>query len=82
MEKLVVTPDLYAPFFVGGRSFELCDTAGHTIGYFHPAKTRTAEEAALYEWAKAAVSEDELEEARASPGLRTTAEVLAGLREP
>jgi hypothetical protein len=82
MEKLVVTPDVYAPFFVTGRSLELCDGAGHTIGYFHPANARTAKDAKLYEWAKAAVTAEELEEARASPGLRTTADVLASLREP
>ena len=79
MEKLVVTPEAYAPFFRASGNLELCDPSGHTLGYFVRSDDRIIDDPAIYEWVKSQISDEELERRRREPGGRTTAEVLARL---
>jgi hypothetical protein len=79
MEKVIIDPSLRSQLEEIQIQVELCDDAGHTLGYFVPARTdlRWA-----YTWARTAITEEELEQARRQPGARTTAEVLERLSEP
>ena len=55
---------------------EFCDESGHTLGYFVPSSEA---DPGLYAWARAAFSDEEIEQARGESGGRTTAEVLSRL---
>ena len=78
MDKLVITPDAYGPFFQGSGNLELCDPEGRTLGYFVRTDSRFEATPEEYEWVKSQISDEELERRRAETGpLRSTAEVLA-----
>ncbi len=61
------------------EQLEICDENGRILGVFqpilHPDNHRE-----LYDWAKAQITEEELERARNSPKWYTTAEILEHLR--
>ena len=79
MEKLVVTPEAYAPFFLASGGLELCDPSGQTLEYFVRSDDRIIDDPQVYEWVKAHTTEEELASRRREPGGRTTAEVLVRL---
>jgi hypothetical protein len=58
-------------------TLELCNESGVTLGHFYPAADRKRK---LYEWAKTAFSDEELEAAEREPGGVTTEELLARLK--
>lgn len=67
----------------GLRSFAeplgICDESGRILGFFQPAiDPETLRE--VYDWAKTAFTEEELEEARRSTVWYTTGQVLGHLR--
>jgi hypothetical protein len=51
---------------------QLCDESGRTIGYYLPESLRHR---MLYEWARAEVSDAELDRARDEPGGSSLAEI-------
>jgi hypothetical protein len=57
---------------------EVCDEAGQTVGYFLPAESYRR---LVYDWAKAQVTEAELDAARREPGGSPLAEFLAELEQ-
>jgi hypothetical protein len=57
---------------------EICDEAGKTVGYFLPAESYRR---LIYDWAKAQVTDEELEAARREPGGSPLAEFLAELEQ-
>ena len=59
-------------------ALELCDEAGVTLGYFVPAADRDRD---VYDWARAAFSDEDIEHARQQPGGLTTEELLARLSD-
>lgn len=57
-------------------SLELCDEAGHTVGYFLPPALHRQ---FLYAWAKCQFTDEELDEARKEVGGLATADAIAYL---
>jgi hypothetical protein len=77
MNKLVLDPVLRSKLNLAGE-IELCDEDGRTIGFFLPAAWHRV---LLYAWAKAKVSDQELDQARRQPGGRPLSEILAHLEK-
>lgn len=78
MQKVTLDPSLGAQFNGLKSEVELCDETGRTVGYFLPANWHQA----LYAWANAQVSDEELETARRQTGGRPLADILARLEKP
>jgi hypothetical protein len=78
MERVVVEPQMRAQLQDGKRSLELCDDTGQTMGFFLPAAEFLHWQ---YEWARRNYSSDELDRREQESGGRTTAEVLARLKQ-
>jgi hypothetical protein len=78
MSKITLDSDLKAKLNGGGAPVELCDEAGHTVGYFVSAEWYRE---MLVAWAKDQVSEEELERARKQTGGRTWKEIRADLEK-
>jgi hypothetical protein len=76
MTKVVVDKNLRGKLHDLAESLEFCDESGETLGFFQPAGRP---DAADYAWAKATVTDDELNRASQETELFTTAEVLAHL---
>jgi hypothetical protein len=76
MNKVIVDRTLRSKLDNLDVELELCDESGRTLGYFVPADQY---DRSLYDWAKAQISDEELERRLQEPGGRTTAEVLARL---
>jgi hypothetical protein len=77
MNKIVLDGALRSKLNNLDAEVEICDETGHTVGFFLPVEQHRQ---LLYAWAKAQVSEGELEEARQEPGGRPLSEILARLR--
>jgi hypothetical protein len=78
MERLVLDSSIGFQLAQASDRVELCDAAGHTIGYFLPAFKPTPE---MIEWFEAQSTEEERQRRRAEPNGRTTAEVLDRLKQ-
>jgi hypothetical protein len=76
MNRIVVDTSLRSRLDNLDFPLELCDEGGATLGYFVPAAERQRE---LYQWARTAFSDEDIERARREPGGSTTAEVLSSL---
>jgi hypothetical protein len=79
MVRIVVKPEVIEQLHQLDCELELCDDAGQTLGYFVPADDDLE---AAYEWARTAVSAEELAQARAEPGGRTLQEIMRDLPQP
>jgi hypothetical protein len=77
MNKLVLDPALRLKLNLE-TEVEVCDEDGRTIGFFLPAAWHRD---LLYSWAKANVSDEELDRARRQPGGRPLSEILARLEK-
>jgi hypothetical protein len=60
-----------------GQTVGVCDESGQTVGYFLPAEWHLK---LLYAWAKAEVTEEELEQARRETGGSSLDEIMARLQ--
>ena len=78
MERVVLEPQLRAQLQDGKRSLELCDDSGQTMGFFLPAADFLRWQ---YDWARRHYSTEELDRREKESGGRTTAEVLARLKQ-
>jgi hypothetical protein len=76
--KVTVDQDLRSKLNGLHEQIELCDEAGQTIGYFLPDGVYKY---LVYEILKLKYPLEELERREKEPGGRTTAEVLATLRQ-
>ena len=76
MTRVVVDTNVLAKLNNLNSELELCDESGVTLGHFYPAADRKRQ---LYDWAKTAISEEEIEAACRQPGGVTTEELLARL---
>ena len=76
MERLTVDSALLSQLEQVQCPVVICDSAGATVGYFTPAEKYSPE---LYAWARAQISDEELAHRAATPGSRSTAEVLQRL---
>ncbi len=77
MHRVVVDTTVLSKLDNLRSALELCNEAGVTLGYFLPAADRQRE---LYDWARGAFSDEEIEVARQQSGGVTTEELLAGLK--
>jgi hypothetical protein len=77
MDKLILDPTIASIMRSATSEVELCDASGQTLGYFVPAAER---ERALYAWAAAQFTDEELERARREPDGLPLAEILKNLR--
>jgi hypothetical protein len=77
MTRVTLDADVLSKLPSLDQQLELCDEAGHTLGYF---LTVQQYEQLLCELARLKFSAEELERRWNEPGERTTAEVLARLR--
>lgn len=78
MQKLTLDSTLRARLNGLNAEVEVCDEAGHTVGYFLPADYHRQ---LLYAWAKAQVSPAELEEARKQSGGRSLKEIVGSMNK-
>jgi hypothetical protein len=78
MEKVILEPHLRAQLQDGQQPLELCDAGGETMGFFLPAAEFYRWQ---YEWAKVKFPPEELDRREQERGGRTTAEVLARLKQ-
>jgi hypothetical protein len=76
MNRVVVDTNVLSKLDNLSSALELCNEAGVTLGYFLPAADRQRE---LFDWARGAFSDDEIETARQQSGGVTTGELLARL---
>jgi hypothetical protein len=76
MQKLVLESPLLRQLGQLDRQLELCDGAGQTIGYFVPVVRHKAD---MYAWAKAQISQEELDRRKLEPDGPSTEEVLGRL---
>lgn len=72
MVKLTIDKSLRQQLDVLNEEAQLCDETGRTIGYYLPESLRNR---MIYDWAKAQVSDSELDEARKEPGGSSLAEI-------
>lgn len=77
MNKVVLDEPLRAKLQGLAEQVELHDESGQILGQFLPQQVYHR---LVCEWAKAQVSDDELDRIRREPGGRTTAEVLQRLK--
>ncbi len=76
MNRVVVDTTVLSKLDNLSSALELCDEAGVTLGYFLPAADRQRQ---VYDWAREAFSEKEIDAARQQSGGVTTEELLARL---
>ena len=74
MDRIVIDQVNSVKFGGLAHAAELCDEAGHLLGYFTPAHTRS-----LYEGIHIPVSEEELDQIEREGGGRSLAEIMADL---
>jgi hypothetical protein len=74
MNRIVIDDQLGAKLQASQYELELCDKSGRTLGFFLPPELHHE---LLYAWAKAQVSNEEIERALNEPGGMTTAELMA-----
>jgi hypothetical protein len=77
MDKITLDEWLLKKLGAVDSKVELCDESGQTLGYF---LTPDCYRKMMVEWAKAQVSDDELERARRQEGGRLFSDVIAELR--
>ncbi|MFQ5734726.1 MAG: hypothetical protein ACE5KM_22560 [Planctomycetaceae bacterium] len=77
MNKVIVDEELRTRLQNLDVQIEFCDETGATLGYFRPV---SAEERDVYDWAKRAFSDEEIEAARNEEGGLTTQELLEHLK--
>jgi hypothetical protein len=78
MTRVVVDASLQVKLPQVDSSFEFCDESGRTLGYYIPAADQLRP---LYDWARAAFTDEEIQRARREPPGPTTAELLARLKD-
>ena len=78
MTRVVVDASLQVKLPHVDSSFEFCDESGRTLGYYVPAADQLRP---LYDRARAALTDEEIERARREPRGLTTVEVLARLKD-
>ncbi len=78
MTRVVVDASLQVKLPRVDSSFEFCDESGTTLGYYVPAADQLR---TLYDAARAAFTDEEIERARREPRGPATAEVLARLKD-
>jgi hypothetical protein len=78
MNKVVVDTLVRSRLDNLDSALELCDESGVTLGYFVPSSDRQRK---LYEWARTAVTDEELRRARQEGGEFTLQQVLADLKD-
>jgi hypothetical protein len=76
MQRLTVGSPVRELLLQPGENVELCDDSGRTFGYFVSAAENHR---AVYDCAKAQISDRELDRRRREVGGKTTAEVLEQL---
>ena len=76
MNKVTIDESLHAKLGSLSSEVEVCDESGQTVGYFVPADWH---DDLLYAWAKAQVTDEELERARRQVGGQALADILARL---
>ncbi|MGQ0633460.1 MAG: hypothetical protein ACT4QC_02525 [Planctomycetaceae bacterium] len=74
MVRLTVDESLQEQLKQLSEQAELCDESGNRLGYYVP---EALHHRLLYDWAKAQVSDGELERARQEPGGSSLAEIWA-----
>jgi len=77
MNRVVVDTDVLSKLDNLNEAIEFCNENGVTLGHSYPAADRKR---ALYEWAKTAFSDEEIEAAEREPGGVTTEQLLARLK--
>ena len=75
MGKFIPDDDMRAKLGELGGVVEVCDPTGRTLGYFVPSVPSDSYTRAVYDWAKAEVSDEELDRASKETGGRTLAEI-------
>jgi hypothetical protein len=78
MQRLMVGPPVRDLLLQPGENVELCDDGGRTFGYFVCGPDT---ERSVYDWAKAQIGGRELDQRRHEVGGKTTAELLAQMKE-
>jgi hypothetical protein len=76
MTRVVIDQSIRSKLNDLGGQIDLCDEAGRTVGYFLPADLHHK---LILAWAKADVSDEELERRRKEPGGRTLQEIWRDL---
>lgn len=79
MTRLIADEQLKARLAGFAETVEICDESGQVVGHFQPVEAPVSERE-IYDWAKTAFTEEELEEGRNSPIWYTTQEILERLR--
>jgi hypothetical protein len=74
MTRLIVGPDVWASLAALKGPAQLCDEAGHVLGYFTPAADKS-----LYEKVRPPIDDEELQCRRQEKGGRTLSEILSDL---
>ncbi len=77
MSRIIADEALKARFKGFSEHLEIRDESGRLLGFFLPGPVHDPE---VYAWAKANITEEEVELARQSPEWFTTGEVLEYLR--
>jgi hypothetical protein len=78
--KVVIDPQVCDQLLRPDASLELCDETGRTLGQFFGCFVPSPEGLPwVYEWAKSAFSEEEIESAKQQTGGRTIHEILQRL---
>ena len=76
MTRVIVGPDVWASLAAIKGPTQLCDEAGHVLGYFTPAAEKP-----LYDKVQPRISEEELQRRRQEKGGRTLGEILDDLEK-
>ncbi len=76
MDKIVLDTAIAGQLAHASAHVPICDPSGHTLGYFVPAAEHDRE---VYDWAKAQISDEELDRRAKEPGGRTTEQILRDL---
>ena len=77
MTRVIADEGLKAKLKDFSEYLEICDESGRIVGCFQPMPVHDRE---IYDWAKAAFTNEEIELAKQDPVMYTTAEVLEYLR--
>ncbi len=78
MEKLTLDSAVLSALSEVDHQVQLCDPTGRTVGYFLPASEAEHE---MYAWARGQFTDEELDRAANEPGGKSTAEILARLKQ-
>ena len=79
MEKVILEQTIRARLVACTQVVELCDEPGATIGRFVPEELFRS---SAYAWARASISDEELDRRAAEPGGSSLAEILQRLEKP